>query len=163
MDNTTTIDRKSLGEQKHVELGNDGVPSTNRNIVNDTTVLLTFEPIDSKVNEDKKAKLIKKKRGQTVQNMLEDHEEQLMIEQTVQEMRAVSINRMSMDSNSNKFQINSSTSSVDNKEMNGLVNKDTVGLITSSSQICERPKSRKVSNRLLRQRHPYQRLQLWWR
>ena len=53
--NTTTIDRKSLrGEQKHVELGNDGVPSTNRNIVNDTTVLLKrLNPIDSKANEDK--------------------------------------------------------------------------------------------------------------
>ena len=142
--NTTTIDRKSLREeQKHAELGNDGVPSTNRNIVNDTTVLLKrLNPIDSKANEDKKAKLIKKKRGQTVQNMLEDREEQLMIEQTVQEMRAVSINRMSMDSNSNKFQINNSTSSVDKKEKNGIVTKDKVGLITSSSQNFERPKSR---------------------
>ena len=71
---------------------NDDSDGSSSNLVNDTTVLLKrLNPIDSKANEDKKNKLIKKKRGQqqhqTVQEMLEDREEQLMIEHTVNEMK----------------------------------------------------------------------------
>ena len=118
---------------------NDDSDGSSSNLVNDTTVLLKrLNPIDSKANEDKKNKLIKKKRGQqqqqTVQEMLEDREEQLMIEHTVNEMKTQTVNRVDVVESSSTFNESDdySPKNIDSKS-NKNGNMETSGSSSSSS------------------------------